>query len=164
VYAALGGARRVVSVDQAAPALVAARRNFAENGVPPEEHGFFAEDAFTHLQAAAARGQRYDLVIVDPPSFAPTERAVPTALSAYRELHRLAVSIVAPGGLLCAASCSSHVPEAAFLTTLTAPPSRRNDPLRRLRILEVHGQPADHPSPPAFPEGRYLKFVLLAVD
>jgi len=161
VCAALGGARRVVSVDRAGPALLAARRNFSLNGIDPDRHAFFTEDAFTHLAAAAARGERYDLVIVDPPSFAPTERAVPLALAAYRELHRLALAIVAPGGLLCAASCSSHVPEAAFLSTL-APAGLSAG--RRLRILEVHGQPADHPAPLAFPEGRYLKFALLAVD
>lgn len=160
VSAALGGARRVVSVDRAAPAIAAARHNFALNGLDPDDHGFFSDDAFTHLSAAAARGVSYDLVIVDPPSFAPTERAVPTALAAYRELHRLALSIVAPGGLLCAASCSSHISETAFLSTLTPLQSTH----RKLRILETHGQPADHPSLPAFPEGRYLKFVLMAVD
>jgi 23S rRNA (cytosine1962-C5)-methyltransferase len=161
VYAGLGGARRVVSVDRAAPAIEAARRNFALNGLDPNQHGFFSDDVFTHLAAAAARGERHDLVLVDPPSFAPTERSVPTALAAYRELHRLALGIVAPGGLLCAASCSSHVAEPAFLTTLIAAGQSAD---RRLRLLEVHGQPHDHPSPPAFPEGRYLKFALLAVD
>lgn len=163
VYAALGGARRVVSVDVAAPAIAAARRNFTLNGVDPNAHGFFSEDAFTHLAAAAARGERHDLVIVDPPSFAKAERDVPAALSAYRELHGLALQLVAPGGLLCAASCSSHVPEAAFLTTLI-PPGKTHRKERRARLLEVFGQPLDHPSPPAFPEGRYLKFALLAVD
>lgn len=163
VYAALGGARRVTSVDSAAPAIAAARRNFAENGIDPDRHAFFAEDAFTHLSAAAARGERHDLVIVDPPSFAKAEREVPAALAAYRELSRLALDVVSPGGLLCAASCSSHVPEAAFLSTLV-PVGKSAKPERRARILEVYGQPADHPSPPAFPEGRYLKFALLAVD
>ena len=103
----------------------------------------------------------YDLVIVDPPSFAPTHRALPTALAAYRELHRLALAAVAPGGLLAAASCSSHVPEAEFLATLLDAAQQTR---RRLRILEIHGQPADHPTLPAFPEGRYLKFILCRVD
>ncbi len=161
VYAALGGAHKVVSVDRAAPALVAAQRNFALNGLGLDRHGFYTEDAFVHLKMAAARGERYDLVIVDPPSFAPTARAVPAAIAAYRELHQLALAIVAPRGLLCAASCSSHVPEEAFLATLTAPGTEAG---RRLRILEVHGQPADHPTLPAFPEGRYLKFAMLAAD
>jgi 23S rRNA (cytosine1962-C5)-methyltransferase len=169
VYAALGGARRVVSVDRAGPALLAARQNFVLNGLDPDAHGFFTDDAFTHLAAAVSRGDRHDLVIVDPPSFAPTEKAVPTALAAYRELHRLALELVAPGGLLCAASCSSHVTETAFLSTLIPSekpglgPSKKSAG-RKLRILELHSQPADHPTLPAFPEGRYLKFVLLAAD
>lgn len=161
VCAALGGAKRVVSVDRAGPALAAARRNFALNGLDPAAHGFFTDDAFTHLAAAVARGERHDLVIVDPPSFAPTEKAVPTALAAYRDLHRLALELVAPGGLLCAASCSSHVNESAFLSTLVPTQKQASRPLR---ILELHSQPADHPTLPGFPEGRYLKFVLLAAD
>lgn len=161
VAAALGGARRVVTVDSAAPAVAAARRNFALNGIDPGAHEFYADDVFTHLQRASQRGVVYDLVIVDPPSFAPTHRALPTALAAYRELHRLALSAVAPGGLLAAASCSSHVPEAEFLATLLDAAQHTR---RRLRLLEVHGQPADHPTLPAFPEGRYLKFILARAD
>jgi len=159
--AALGGARRVVTVDSAAPAIAAARRNFALNQLDPDAHEFYADDVFVHLQQAAQRGQRYDLVIVDPPSFAPTHKALPTALGAYRELHRLALAAVAPGGLLAAASCSSHVPEAEFLATLTDAAQHAR---RRLRVLEIHGQPADHPTLPAFSEGRYLKFVLARID
>jgi 23S rRNA (cytosine1962-C5)-methyltransferase len=62
---------------------------------------------------------------------------------------------------LAAASCSSHVPEAEFMETLTEAAQQAR---RRLRILEVHGQPADHPMVPAFPEGRYLKFILARLD
>ena len=100
-------------------------------------------------------------MIVDPPSFDPTHKSLPTALGAYRELHRLALAAVAPGGLLAAASCSSHVPEAEFLATLTDAAQHAR---RRLRVLEIHGQPADNPTLPAFPEGRYLKFILARLD
>lgn len=161
IAAALGGAERVVTVDQARPAIESARRNFAENGLDPSAHEFHAEDCFEHLVRAHKRGVHYDLVIVDPPSFAKAHKDLPTALGAYRELHRLALGAVAPGGLLAAASCSSHVAEREFLGTLEAAAQAAR---RRVRILEVHGQPADHPSLPAFPEGRYLKFVLLRAD
>lgn len=161
VAAGLGGARRVVTVDSAAPAVAAARRNFALNQLDPLAHEFYADDVFVHLKQVAQRGVVYDLVIVDPPSFAPTHRALPTALAAYRELHRLALAAVAPGGLLAAASCSSHVPETEFLSTLLDAAQQTR---RRLRILEIHGQPADHPTLPAFPEGRYLKFILCRAD
>jgi 23S rRNA (cytosine1962-C5)-methyltransferase len=161
LHAALAGASRVITVDRASPAIVAARRNFVLNGIDPSPHAFLAVDVFQELEAARRRGERYDVVLVDPPSFAPNERSLPAALAAYRELHRLALSLVAPGGILMAASCSSHVDEAAFITTLSSAAEATS---RCLRILEVHGQPADHPSPPAFAEGRYLKFVVMAVD
>jgi len=161
LHAALAGARRVISIDRASPAIVAARRNFVLNGLDPSQHGFVAADVFQELQAALQRGERFDIVLVDPPSFAPNERSVPSALAAYRELHRLALSAVAPQGFLIAASCSSHVPESTFITTLVSASEATGRPLR---IVETHGQPADHPSPPAFPEGRYLKFIVLAVD
>jgi 23S rRNA (cytosine1962-C5)-methyltransferase len=161
VAAALGGARRVVTVDSAGPAIEAARRNFAHNQLDPAAHEFYADDVFEHLQRAAQRGVVYDLVIVDPPSFAPTQKSLPTALAAYRELHGLALAAVAPGGLLAAASCSSHVPEAEFVATVAEAAQHAR---RRLRILELHGQPADHPTIPAFSEGRYLKFLLARLD
>lgn len=161
LHAALAGAKRVITVDRASPAVVAARRNFVLNGLDPGQHEFLAVDVFQELDAALRRGERHDVVLVDPPSFAPNERSLPAAIAAYRELHRLALSLVAPGGTFVAASCSSHVDEAAFVTTLVSAAEATG---RRLRILEVHGQPADHPSPPAFSEGRYLKFVVMAVD
>lgn len=159
VAAALGGARRVVTVDRAAPAVETARRSFRHNGLDEGAHGFVVADVFEELSAMHRRGERFDLVIVDPPSFAKAEKDVPAALSAYRELHRLALDAVQPGGLLAAASCSSHVDETAFLGTLSEAATAAGRPLR---FLEIHGQPADHPTLPAFPEGRYLKFVLCA--
>lgn len=158
VHAALAGARRVVSVDVAAGALESARNNFALNGLDPEAHEFACEDALAWLERARAEGRRFGLVIVDPPSFAPSERALPAALQAYRKLFTAALAVVEPGGVLAAASCSSHVTSEAFIDTLRDAGVRAG---RRLRLCELRGQPADHPSLPAFPEGRYLKFALL---
>ncbi len=161
VHAALGGATRVTTVDSAAAALEGARINFQLNGLDPADHDFAAEDAFEWLARAQAQKKKFGLVVVDPPSFAPSERALPKALKAYRDLNALALAIVAPGGVLAAASCSSHVTMEAFAGAL----SEAADAARRpLRILEMRGQPADHPSLPAFPEGRYLKFVLARVE
>jgi 23S rRNA (cytosine1962-C5)-methyltransferase len=161
VQAALGGARQVVTVDTAAPALDGARANLTLNGLDPARHACEREDAFVWLERARAEGRRYGLVIVDPPSFAPSERAVKKALAAYRDLHARALAVVEPEGLLAAASCSTHVGLEAFLGTLADGAERAR---RRLRLLEVAGQPADHPSLPAFPEGRYLKFVIARAD
>jgi 23S rRNA (cytosine1962-C5)-methyltransferase len=158
VYLALGGATRVATVDSAAPALEAARANFRLNGLDPARHEFACEDAFEWL---ARQAPRFDLVITDPPSFAPSEKSVGRALSAYRDLNALALGAVKKGGLLAAASCSSHVDLEAFLGALRDAGEKARRPLR---VVEVRGQPADHPSLPAFPEGRYLKFVLLRAD
>jgi 23S rRNA (cytosine1962-C5)-methyltransferase len=161
VHAALAGARRVTTVDVAAPALADARANFALNGLDPERHGFDAEDAFAWLERAHADRRRYGLVITDPPSFAPSEKALQKALTAYRDLHARALALVDEGGVLAAASCSSHVTLDAFVGTLRDAADKTRRPLR---LLELRGQPADHPTPPAFAEGRYLKFVLARAD
>jgi 23S rRNA (cytosine1962-C5)-methyltransferase len=157
VYAAAGGAARTTTVDLAAPAIEAARRNFARNGLPLDPARFVAGDAFAFLEREAAAGARYDLVISDPPSFASSERAVPRALGAYRRLHQLAAAVTAPGGLLCAASCSSHVGQRDFLATVEAGAARAG---RRFTLEGVTGAGPDHPTRAAFPEGDYLKFAV----
>jgi 23S rRNA (cytosine1962-C5)-methyltransferase len=161
VHAALAGARRVTTVDVAALALADARNNFALNGLDPARHLFDAEDAFAWLDRARADGRRYGVVITDPPSFAPSEKALQKALGAYRDLHARALALVDDGGILCAASCSSHVTMDAFVGTLRDASDKTRRPLR---LLELRGQPADHPTPPAFAEGRYLKFVVARAD
>jgi 23S rRNA (cytosine1962-C5)-methyltransferase len=154
VHAALGGARRVTSVDVARPAIEAAQRNFGHSGLRAADHVFAVEDAFEFLARAGARGERFDVVIVDPPSFAPSERARPRALRAYGKLDRLALDVVAPGGWLVSASCSSHVTAADMTAVLaTAAAGAR----RRVRVVDVRGADRDHPVLPAFPEGNYLQ-------
>ncbi|WP_438026843.1 class I SAM-dependent rRNA methyltransferase [Sorangium sp. So ce233] len=157
VAAALGGAGRVTSVDSASAAHASAQRTFRENGVDPAAHDFVTADAFDFLEKAHARGDRYDLIICDPPSFAPSERAKPRALGAYRRLHTAVARVLDRGGLLCAASCSSHITAEDFLATLDDATLERDD----LRVRAIHGQPEDHPTLPAWWEGRYLKFVVL---
>jgi 23S rRNA (cytosine1962-C5)-methyltransferase len=159
LYAARGGAAETTTVDVAAPALAAARRNFERNGlgeVLSTRAHLHAEDAFAFLQRAAAAGARFDLVISDPPSFAPSERALPAALGAYTRLHRLCAAVTAPGGTLCAASCSSHVRAEAFLETVVAGAREAG---RTFTLVELRGAAACHPSLPAFHEGDYLKFA-----
>ncbi len=157
VHAALGGATRVTSVDSAAAALEGARDNFILNGIEPARHVFECADVFDWLARARAAGRRFGVLIVDPPSFAPSEKSVDKALAAYRDLFTASLGVVDSGGVLCAASCSSHVDFEAFLGTLKDASARAR---RGLRILEVRGQPADHPTVPAFKEGRYLKFLI----
>ena len=160
IYAAAGGARETVTVDVAAPAIAAARRNFERNGLPADPAQFVAEDAFTFLARAAAAGERFDLVVSDPPSFAPNRRALSTGLGAYRRLHRLCAGVTAPGGILCAASCSSHVDQDAFVASVH---DGAREAGRRAELRELHGAAFDHPVVPQFPEGDYLKFAVFAL-
>ena len=154
LHAALGGATHVTSVDLAAPAIAALEHNLALSGLPAETHERVAIDAFEFFQRAATRGTRWDLVIVDPPSFAPSERARPQALRAYQRLVTAALEVVEPGGRFALASCSSHVTEADLLTATS---------LAQLRVRLTAGAASDHPVLPAFPEGRYLKFLVFDV-
>ncbi len=161
VYAALAGARQVTTVDSAADAIRDARSNFVLNDLPPDRHAFVVEDVFAWMERARSTGERFGLIVVDPPSFAPSEKALKKALVAYRDLFAAALQLVEPGGILAPASCSSHVDPAMFLDILRDAGHKAR---RRLRVLEARGQPADHPTLPAFKEGRYLKFALVRAD
>jgi 23S rRNA (cytosine1962-C5)-methyltransferase len=97
-------------------------------------------------------------VVSDPPSFAPSEKARARALGAYRKLHAACAAVLAPGGVLCASSCSSHVTAEDFAATLDDAALGRAD----LSLVGLFGSPWDHPTLPAWPEGRYLKFAVLA--
>ncbi len=161
VHAALGGARRVTTVDLAAPAIAAARRNFALNRIDPERHRFEVADCFEMLEAAERAQQRWDLVICDPPSFAPSERSRPAALAAYRRLQVACLGVVAAGGTLVTASCSSHIGAGDLLDLLASASAERG---RRLRVRHILGAGSDHPVRPGFPEGRYLDLLVCSVD
>ncbi|HVV83267.1 MAG TPA: class I SAM-dependent methyltransferase, partial [Kofleriaceae bacterium] len=158
VLAGLAGAARVTSVDLAAPAMAAADLHWREQGLPADRHQAVTADAFAFLEEAAARGRRWDVTIVDPPSFAASEAARPQALAAYTRLNRLALLCTRPGGLLVSASCSSHVHE-ADLRAVVAEAALASD--RETRVLEARGADADHPTLPAFPEGRYLDLLVV---
>ncbi|MFN8457744.1 MAG: class I SAM-dependent rRNA methyltransferase [Anaerolineae bacterium] len=161
VYAGLGGASRVTTVDIAAPALAAAQANWELNGLPPAQHETVAADAFEFLAETAASQRVWDLVVVDPPSFAASQAAVAKAIAAYQKLIGAAAAVTAGEGLLAAASCSSHVSLEAFLKASEEGMSLAR---RRATVLTIGGQPADHPTPLALPEFRYLKFVLMRVE
>ncbi|HET9991377.1 MAG TPA: class I SAM-dependent rRNA methyltransferase [Kofleriaceae bacterium] len=154
LHAALGGATRVTSIDLAAPAIAAIERNLILSNLPTDTHERVAIDAFEFFDQARANGRRWDLVIVDPPSFAPSEKARPAALKAYRRLVDAALEVTTPLGYFALASCSSHIHEADLLTIAARP---------LLRLRHSAGAASDHPVLPAFSEGAYLKFLLFDV-
>lgn len=157
LYAALGGARSTTTVDLSSGAIEAARLNFAQNGLATTNAELVAGDAFAFLGDAHRQGRRWDLVISDPPSFAPSQKALPRALSAYTRLHAMAAAVVRRGGLFCAASCSSHVDGPSFLATVHEGVARIG---RRWHEDALYGAGIDHPVAPFFPEGAYLKFAV----
>ena len=155
--AALGGADEVTSVDIAAAAHATAQASFKLAGVEPRHHPFVTADAFAFLAEAKRAKRTWDVIVSDPPSFAPNEKALGRAIQAYRALHRACADVLAEGGTFCAASCSSHVGAEAFAATLDDVSLGRSD----LRLLSLDGPGSDHPTLPAWPEGRYLKFAVL---
>lgn len=161
VYAGLGGAAEVTTVDIAGPALHAAAEHWRLNGLAPAKHLSARADAFQFLADAAQKKKSWDLVVVDPPSFAPSKEAVEKALTAYQGLIAAAATVTSPEGLLAAASCSSHIDLATFLTLCEEAISKAR---RRATLLRVNSQPPDHPTPLPLPEFRYLKFVLMRVE
>lgn len=161
VYAGLGGASKVVTVDQASLALSAADLHWQMNQLETDRHTSICGDAFDYLNTSIQNGNFWDLVILDPPSFAPSEAAVPQATQAYTRLIELAARVTKPGGTLAPSSCSSHIDPNLFLEIIEDSISRAR---RKATVLGIYGQPADHPSPLVMPELRYLKFVLLRLD
>ncbi len=159
VHAALGGAGQVVSVDSAQPAMAAAKRNFVHSGIESDA-SFVVADVFEFLKKPAHRG-KFDVVICDPPSFAPRHSAVAKALRAYANLNRLAVGAVRRNGILMTASCSSHVTTEQFDEAVA---SGLRAARRCGRVISRGGAGADHPQRPGFPEGAYLKVNTLQID
>jgi 23S rRNA (cytosine1962-C5)-methyltransferase len=161
VYAARGGAREVVSVEIAEPALNQARRHFELNGLISDGYRFVRSDVFEYLRHAADEGDEYDVVILDPPALARNKRTLDRAERAYRDMNRLALQIVRKGGLLVACSCTARIDEGWFVRIVrdAAVQARRT-----IRLLEMRGQPTDHPVSPGLPEARYLKCLICAVD
>ena len=156
VAAALGGAREVVSVDRDEAALRLAERNFALNDLAVP-HRAVCADVVEYLNDQKKAGQRFDLVVLDPPAYAKTQKAVPAALDGYASLHRAALAVLAPGGILATASCSARVSVEEFSGCVKEAAGKTN---LQLQLLEERRQAADHPVLLSFPEGRYLKFMV----
>ena len=156
LYAAAGGARRVLSVDVSAGALEDARENFRLNGLDPDAHGFEAADVFEWSPADGA--PLPDLLINDPPGLTRGRKADAAARRAYRDLAERTGRWVAPGGLLFTFSCTARLSRKEWERAVEEGLRRAG----RWAALEQGGAPADHPVALAHPEGRYLKSLLLA--
>jgi 23S rRNA (cytosine1962-C5)-methyltransferase len=157
LFAALGGAKHVTSVDAAAPSMAAARENFALNGLPAEPHAFAVADVYEYLQQSQARRESFDVVICDPPSFAKNKEQKGGARKAYVRLNARGLASVERGGLYAAASCTGPVAPEEFREVLA---EAADVAKRRFQIIHEAGQAIDHPVMAHHVEGRYLKFMV----
>jgi 23S rRNA (cytosine1962-C5)-methyltransferase len=157
INAGLGGAAHVTTVDQSSGAIEASRRNWSLNNLNPSKHEGMVADAFNFFEQAHDNEKKWDITIVDPPSFASSKDTVKRAIDSYTRLFTAALELTQPGGLFCPASCSSHIPHTLFLEICTQAFSKTRC---RGQVLGVHGQSEDHPYPLACPEMRYLKFAV----
>ncbi len=145
------GAHSATCVDSSAPALGYAQRNAAANSVKIET---LEANAFDGLKALHEQGQRYDVVILDPPAFIKRKKDIPQGQAAYRKLNQLALNLIDREGLLVSCSCSYHLSPEDLASAIQGA-ARHSD--RFVQILEAAGQSPDHPIHPAIPETRYLK-------
>lgn len=159
VQTALGGADQVLGIDSSERALDSATSAAKLNGVDARCH-FIRGDAFEELERLRMQGERFDLVIADPPSFARSKKDLGPALRGYRKLARLAASLVARNGVLFIASCSHQVEPNAFADSV-----RRgvHDAQREGSIIASTGAAPDHPVHPFLPESAYLKAETLVL-
>jgi 23S rRNA (cytosine1962-C5)-methyltransferase len=160
VTAAMCGAETVLGIDRSETALALAEASARLNGAA-DRCAFRRGDVFAEAAALSGAGERFDIVVADPPPFARAKRDVPAALRGYRKLARLAAQLTAPGGYLFIASCSYNVGAVEFADSV-----RRGlaDAGRAGRILRSSGAGPDHPVHPSLPETAYLKALTLALD
>jgi 23S rRNA (cytosine1962-C5)-methyltransferase len=152
-----GGAKSVLSVDSSAEALELCRENVLINGLPPSKHTVMEGDVFHLLRRFRDEGRTFDLIILDPPKFAPTAAQARKASRGYKDINLLAFKLLNPGGLLATFSCSGGV-DADLFQKIVA--SAALDAGVEAQILEHFEQAIDHPVSLHFPEGMYLKGLL----
>jgi 23S rRNA (cytosine1962-C5)-methyltransferase len=153
-----GGAKQVLAVDSSAAALENAKENVQANSLDAARIAFEQADVFAYQRQLRDRGRSFDLVILDPPKFAPTAAQAKNAARAYKDINLLAFKLLRPGGLLATFSCSGGVPAELFQSIVAGAAA---DAGVDAKILERFGAAADHPVALQFPEGEYLKGLLL---
>jgi 23S rRNA (cytosine1962-C5)-methyltransferase len=158
LHAARAGAREVLGVDVSEPALALARENARLNGF--SNLMFVGAEVFSHLDALQQSGERFGLIVLDPPKFARSRNALEEALRGYRRLQKLALQLLEPDGFLVTCCCSGLITVSMLddlLAQLTA------EERREVQILEHRGQAADHPVSTVCPESNYLKCIISRV-
>ncbi len=161
LHALAGGAAGVLSIDSSGPALELARRNLGHNPQLDAARAVWLEaDVFEHLRTLRAECRKFDMIVLDPPKFAPSAAHAKSAARAYKDINLLGFRLLAPGGLLMTYSCSGGVDAGLFQSIVADAAADAGVSARVLRRLSAG---ADHPVGLAFPEGEYLKGLLVRV-
>jgi len=155
--AARAGATDVVCVDSSAPALELLQASAADNGLPVDAR---RGDAFDVLAALRDAGERFDVVVIDPPAFIKRRRDIPKGQAAYRKLNQLAMQLLPRDGILVSCSCSHHLAQDDLIGAIQQAARHVG---RFVQLIEVGGHAPDHPIHPAIPETRYLKALTCRV-
>ena len=158
IAALAGGASRITAIESSAPALEVARENLAANPFDASKVQFVQGDVFAQLRTLRDRAAKFQMVVLDPPKFAPGAAQVKNAARAYKDINLLAFKLLAPGGLLATFSCSGGVSAELFQSIVAG---AALDAGADAKIVERFGAAADHPVALEFPEGEYLKGLLL---
>jgi len=159
IHALLSGAREAVAVDSNAKTIACAKTSAELNGVGARLH-CRTENMFDYLRAAQKAGERFDFIILDPPSFSRSHKAVAEARRGYKEIHLRAFKLLNPGGLLATFCCSHHVSQSMFMQFILEAARDARAVLRRETVM---GAAPDHPVLPALPETEYLKGFVFSI-
>lgn len=158
LHALHAGATHVTFVDSSASEIKNVESNLQLNELYDNgQYDLVCEDVFVYLEQCAAQKNFFDVVLIDPPAFAKNKRSVKTALKGYEKLHRLALSIVRPGGFLISTSCSHHVTKEEYLQVASQAARKLGTPIQ---LLYSTGASPDHPVLLSMPETEYLKFIV----
>jgi 23S rRNA (cytosine1962-C5)-methyltransferase len=157
LHAASANAASVSGIDISESAVTKARVNSRLNSTEIE---FTVGDVQDVLKSLGEDNKKFDMVILDPPSFTKSKKNIPAALHGYKDINANAMKLIHPGGFLVTASCSHHITEEGFLSALEQASVKAK---RRIQLLEFAGAAPDHPVIPAMPETKYLKFAILTV-
>jgi 23S rRNA (cytosine1962-C5)-methyltransferase len=158
IAALAGGAAQVTGVDSSAPALVRAAAHVALNGFDGARHIALDADVNQTLRQALERGERFDAIVLDPPKFAPTAAHAERAARAYKDINRLAFKLLEPGGALFTFSCSGGISADLFHKIVAG--AGLDAGIDGLFYARMAAAP-DHPMTVTFPEGEYLKGLVV---
>lgn len=154
------GANEVTSVDSSALAIETLKQNIELNKFKSKKHIAIQSDVNKQLRVFKEEGKKFDIVILDPPKYAPSRSALDRAARAYKDLNRLGLLLLEPGGLLATFSCSGAVDIDTFKQIIAW---AALDAGKEVQVIKQFSQPEDHPVRLSFPEGEYLKGLLVRV-